>query len=278
MRTRSFFQAAFLAGVLATVSAGTVFAAPVTEEQARSIALDHAGVAAEQVAWIQTEQEHEDGQTVIHVEFVTTAYDEYDYEILVMDGKVLGADYEKKGPLAEGNGDSRMHLEAAKEKALNHAGLEADQVTFLKEKTGYDDGRGICKVEFYTEHFQKYDYKVDQATGEIVEWDYDADSRYARQDAALRKGTSAIAGTSGSGGKQETGKDGAVSLEDAKKAALKMAALTDSQVTWGRVHREYDDGRQVYKGEFYYQAMEYEFEVDALTGEIVDWEVERMDD
>ena len=49
-------------------------------------------------------------------------------------------------------------------------------------------------------------------------------------------------------------------------------------MTWGRVHKEYDDWRQIYKGEFYFHDMEYEFEVDALTGELVDWEVESIYD
>ena len=279
MKKKSFFRTICLAGAFGSVFAGTVFGAPVTEEQARSIALDHAGVETEQVAFIQTEQELEDGQTVINVEFVTTAYEEYDYQILAGDGKILGADYEKKGTLGQGK-DERITLEQAKEAVLKHAGLEADQETFLKEKLDLDDKRQRWKVEFYTEDFQKFDYEVDGETWEIVEWDYDADSRYARQDAALKAGRTPIAGSkpSGSASKSAGREDGAISLADAKAVALKMASLQDSQVTWGRVHKEYDDGRQIYKGEFYFQDMEYEFEVDALTGELVDWEVESIYD
>ena len=280
MMKKSFFQAAFLAGVLAVTCAGQVFAGPVTEDQAKTIAMEHAGVAPDQVSWIQTEQEMEDGQMVINVEFVTRDYGEYNYEILAGDGTVLGADYERKGVLEGDNAGGSISLEQAKEKALEHAGLEADQVTFLKEKSEQDDRRLEHKVEFYTAGFQKYEYKADAMTGEILEWDYDADSRHARQDAAIRKGQTAVAGTqtSGAAGQTTASKDGSVSLEDAKAIALKQAGLRDSQVTWGRVHKEYDDGRQIYKGEFYHDVMEYEFEVDVRTGEIVDWDVERIYD
>ena len=38
---------------------------------------------------------------------------------------------------------------------------------------------------------------------------------------------------------------------------------------------ELDDGRALYEGELRSGAMEYEFEIDAVTGAIVDWEADR---
>ena len=67
-------------------------------------------------------------------------------------------------------------------------------------------------------------------------------------------------------------------MEDAKTTALKRANLNDSQVTWGPVYKEHDDGRLIFKGEFYYNTLEYEFEIDATTGRIVDWDVESIYD
>ena len=115
MVKKSFFQAAFLAGVLAVTCAGQVFAGPVTEDQAKTIAMEHAGVAPDQVSWIQTEQEMEDGQMVINVEFVTRDYGEYNYEILAGDGTVLGADYERKGVLEGDNAGGSISMQVWKQ-------------------------------------------------------------------------------------------------------------------------------------------------------------------
>ena len=39
-----------------------------------------------------------------------------------------------------------------------------------------------------------------------------------------------------------------------------------------------DDGRTYYEGEAYANGYEYEFEVDAYTGAIIEWEVDETDD
>ena len=67
-------------------------------------------------------------------------------------------------------------------------------------------------------------------------------------------------------------------LEAAKAAALEKAGLKDTEVNWGRVHEDYEDGRLVYEGKFFHESEEYEFEADAVTGEIISWERENMFD
>lgn len=56
-----------------------------------------------------------------------------------------------------------------------------------------------------------------------------------------------------------------------------MAGLNDSDVRWGKVKQDYEDGRLIYEGEFYCNNMEYEFEIDAATGAIIDWDVDEDD-
>ena len=255
-----------------------VFAAPVTEEKAKSIALEHAGVKSEDVTFVLAEQEYDDGNLIFNVEFITKSNDKYDYEILADSGVVLAADFEKKLiPTADKNSQS-VTLEQAQAIALQNAGLKADQVTFLKQKTNWDDGMLVYEIEFYTSTYQKYDYDVDSQTGQIIAWDFDNDSVYARQDTALKNQQ---ANTSQSGRQQPESSAAAntsITLEEAKASALKQANLKNSQVTWGRVYKEYDDGRLIYKGEFYYNMLEYEFEIDAASGAVIDWDVESIFD
>ena len=41
------------------------------------------------------------------------------------------------------------------------------------------------------------------------------------------------------------------------------------------VHLDREHGRMVYEGEIYYNGWEYEFDIDAVTGEIVKWKMDR---
>ena len=65
---------------------------------------------------------------------------------------------------------------------------------------------------------------------------------------------------------------------EAKAAALEAAGLKESQVRGLRIHTDRDDGRTVYEGKFFYNDLEYEFEVDAASGRVTDWDVESIYD
>jgi len=269
-RKVSLFSVALTTMLLTSLFTMNVFADQITEEKAKSIALDHAGVSSTDVSYIYTELDYEKGQQIYNVEFMTNTYDEYDYEILMENGTIVAAYYEKKSRPLPGNKDNKeITIEQAKEFALKDADLKPEQVTFLKEKVDWNDGIKVYEVEFYTDTFQKYDYDIDAATGEVLAWDFDGDSAYARQDAVLRSQRKDT---------QKAATNDPLTLEDAKTTALKRANLNDSQVTWGPVYKEHDDGRLIFKGEFYYNTLEYEFEIDATTGRIVDWDVESIYD
>lgn len=167
-----------MAGLLTISTISNAFADQVTEENAKSIALEHAGVDTENVSFMIAEQDTEDGITVFEVEFVTKDYEKYEYEIQAEGGTVLSAQYERNTFPVSG---TEITLEEAKDSALAHAGLKADQVTFLKQESDIEDGRWFYEVEFYTDDYQKYEYDIDQKTGEIASWDYDSDSSSARR-------------------------------------------------------------------------------------------------
>ena len=62
---------------------------------------------------------------------------------------------------------------------------------------------------------------------------------------------------------------GYIGTEVAKNAALAHAGLTADQVTVSKVDFDVEDGRMVYEVEFWANNVEYEYDVDATTGEIV---------
>ena len=65
--------------------------------------------------------------------------------------------------------------------------------------------------------------------------------------------------------------------EEAMKAALDYAGLNAEQVTFTKVQRDRDDGRQVWEIEFISGGIEYEMDVDLITGRITDTDRDRFD-
>ncbi|MDE7266472.1 MAG: PepSY domain-containing protein [Lachnospiraceae bacterium] len=62
--------------------------------------------------------------------------------------------------------------------------------------------------------------------------------------------------------------DRQISLEDAKSAALADAGVSDADVIYTKQKSDYEDGIMVYDIEFYAGNMEYEYEINAATGEV----------
>lgn len=149
------------------------------------------------------------------------------------------------------NGET-ISEEKAKEIALSHAGLTADQVTFIKSGLDIDNNRKHYDIEFYTADHQEYDYEIDPASGAIIDYDYDAEY-YAQ-------------GT-------DTPEGEPISADEAKQIALNQvpgAAASDIR----EFKTDGYNNRMKYEGKIYYDQKEYEFEIDAYDGSIREWEVE----
>lgn len=70
---------------------------------------------------------------------------------------------------------------------------------------------------------------------------------------------------------------GVISAEKAKSIALSDAGLKESQVTIGKIKYEWDDGIQIYDVEFYQGYTEYEYEINATTGVIIEKDMDYDD-
>ena len=153
---------------------GTASGAYIGEARAQQIALNHAGLTASQVKFARTHLDWEYGRMVYEVEFYSSTYQEYDYEIDATTGTILSFDYDAEyyNPPASSNyiGEAR-----AQQIALNHAGLTSSQVSYLRCHLDWDDGRAEYQVEFIS-GLLEYDVEINATTGAII--GYDVDSIY----------------------------------------------------------------------------------------------------
>ena len=248
-------------------NSGNTVTTTITEAQAQQIALSHAGLSSSQVSFIRSKLDWDDGRRVYEVEFYNTSnYTEYDYEIDASSGDILSYDHEAEyyqrpstGTGSSGNSGNTVTTtitEAqAQQIALSHAGLSSSQVSFIRSKLDWDDGRRVYEVEFYnTSNYTEYDYEIDASSGDILSYDHDAEY-YQRP-------------STGTGNAGSSGGSAAISTEQAKQIALaRVPGATDI-----RIHLDRDDGRLEYEGSIYYGSWEYEFTIDATTGAIREWE------
>ena len=69
-----------------------------------------------------------------------------------------------------------------------------------------------------------------------------------------------------------TGIGNIITMEEAKEIALTDAGLTEANVTFVKTELDTDNGRQEYEIEFYSGNKEYDYEIDASTGEILSFD------
>lgn len=262
--------AAALAGCGNTPAADQT--AKISMEQAQTAALDAANIAAADADISSATLSEVAGVTCYKVEF-TSGDHTYAYSISAENGEVLEASYRDKNAapadstqtdtpasgatttpaqITPSTSTSTGAVDEAKaqEIALAHAGVNAADATITKSKLDYDDGRQVYELEWYA-NGAKYDYEVAVATGEIVNSGYEAKTLVGTRNSAT------------------------VSEATAKQTALaRVSGATEKDIYEWKL--DYDDGRPEYEGKIIYGGTEYEFTIDAASGNITEWDAEAL--
>lgn len=223
----------------------------ITADAAKKAAFDNAGVSAPAVSRLECELEWDDGRAIYEIEF-RSGTAKYEYEVDALTGKIVYENQKQaaSGGTAAGTGGNADYItaEAAKKAAFDDAGVTASDAGKLKCDLERDDGRVIYEIEFQAAGV-RYDYEIDARTGAVL-------------DREPEKNTGGNADAS------------YITAEQAKNTAINDAGVQASDVTMKKCKLDRDDGRMVYDIEFQIGRTEYEYEIDALTGRIVDKDVD----
>lgn len=146
----------------------------ITEAEARKIALMDAGLGEEEIRFLPTEYDWEDGAPVYEIEFFYDAT-KYEFDISMTTGDILSCSRKMKPAAPVNNVLNDVATpgsgeEAAINAALSHAGLRRDEVARLEVEVDDEDGRQVYEVEFYVESTE-YSYDIDAVSYEIVSWE-----------------------------------------------------------------------------------------------------------
>lgn len=153
-----------------------------------------------------------------------------------------------------------------KEIVLEKMNVGEDEVYF--ESIDLESDKNLYEVEIYYNN-NDYEFKIAAKEGKVIYTDYyapininnNADSNNSDNESANNK-----AGTTLNN----------VSLDDALNIALEDANANESDITIVKKQEDYDDGKLVYDIEFYYSGYEYDYEVRANDGLIIDFSKKRL--
>ena len=147
------------------------------EAKAKQIALDHAGLKENQVTFVHTKLDYDDGRWEYEVEFYAD-YTEYDYDINALTGDIISfdhdAEYYNNSSSTSQNNSDYIGEEKAKQIALDRAELSESEVVMKKCKLDSDDGRWEYEIEFYAGGYE-YEFEIDALNGTILSYDKDRD-------------------------------------------------------------------------------------------------------
>lgn len=234
----------------------------IDETAAKATALNAFGLTEDQAEGLLVIPSYDDGRFVYKVKFWAGST-EYFCEVDGA-GQLLKSEKEEhasSGTTASSGTD--VGLEAAKNAALKHAGLSADQVTGLTAKPDWEDGQRVYEVEFW-QGSTEYEYEIN-ADGTVRQ--FESEAHAAPTAITTNPGSTSVStgstGNTGSASSTDIGEAGA------KAAALSAAGLTESQVQNLYIERDWDDGRVEYEVKFLAGTTQYEYEIDGATGSIL---------
>lgn len=238
-------------------------------EKAREIALAQLpGATLKEIDF-----DYDDGM-VYEAELLKDGY-EYDLEIDALTGAVVKWEYEEDDhwsgthegapatePESSGSGtqttpspqpsqSQQQTTLITEQEAKNLVLAQVPGATIVEFERDTDDGRAIYKGEAVL-NGREYEFEIDASTSAFLKWDADD------VDDGWQGGSSSSAGQT--------------ALDEEGARALVLARIPGATIM--EFERESDDGRTIYKGEAVLDGWEYDFEIDAASGEFIKWEAD----
>lgn len=263
------------------ISAGAAYAGSVvsrnnliSQDAAENFTIVDAGVSRDDVSSLHSYLERNQGKYVYDVEFHVGDI-EYEYEVLAQDGSILekrvyneAANNGSVSNIVSNTVDSSSTEENAKGKAEAHS-VPLESSSGAVERPGKDSSDKT--VSSYSEH------SSEQGGAESAVNKQDQTDSLQQADASVTNHQEKDT-VSGELPKKKTAAGDYIGVERAKQIALDDAGFSENEVIFSTAKFEKDDDDDdeapEYEIEFFKDNVEYEYDIDALTGKILDFSSE----
>lgn len=245
---------------------------PVGKGQALAAAQAQAGALPQGVS-ADWDVDPELDETPAHYKVeLDTDLGDFEYKIDAYSGEVLSGPAGVQALLQAGGeqaeaGGAYIGEQAAKAKALAHAGVTEAQTVYCNVWLEYDDGLPECyEVEFEADGVE-YEYELGLLDGAVLKCERETHGQHddhhsdSQHDDHHSYDYSAAQGA-----------DPGANIGAAKKAALAHAGVSEEQADKMKVEADYDNGRLEYEVEFEAGGRKYKYVIDGATVEILEFE------
>ena len=262
-----------------TITAGAVALAAgcgsrmVDRKEALEYALADAGLTAGDISITRQELEKTDGKNQYEIEFTSGGYG-YSYEIDAFSGAVTGVSIlaisgnQEGGDVGQSNGQqSRESGESGQPNG--HQSPEPGESSQSAGQQSQESGESGQPAGQQSQESGESGQTAGQQSRESGESGQTA-GQQSQESGKPDQGSRESVQPSGAG--DQTGQ--VDTMDSAKVIALTDAGLTEEEVTFTKEKLDWDDGVAVYDIDFYTADREYEYEINAATGVIMDRSVE----
>ncbi|MBS1411817.1 MAG: hypothetical protein HPZ00_00680 [Christensenellaceae bacterium] len=254
---------------------------------------------------IEFEMDWEDGRMVYEGEAYLDGV-EYDFEVDALTGEIIKWKQDGHGSGALNPDEDYLSLEEAKNNIL---GKLPGGAVISSIKLDYDDGRAVYEADAYADS-TVYDIEIDAVTGDTVKWEEENHGgQQGSQNISAEQAREIILAEFPGGqiieleSEADDGKYEGEIIADGTKYEFEISARTGEIIKLEKEHAvqqpkitreqaislineklpgctiielklDEDDGVPEYEGEAVLNGREYEFTINAVTGNITEWEVE----
>ena len=256
----------------------------ISQDAAENFAIVDANVSRDNVSSLHSHLERDQGRYVYDVEFHVGDI-EYEYEILAQDGSILEKRIDNEarnnGTLSNafsGQRDSSSSGENAKGKAGDR-NVPSEGSSGIVESSDQDSSSGIVEGADQGASDETASSDHGRAENVLSKTEQTDDSQKADASVTNHQEKDTV---SGELTKKKTAAGDYIGVERAKQIALDDAGFSENEVIFSTAKFEKDDDDDdeapEYEIEFFKGNVEYEYDIDALTGKILDFSSEIDDD
>lgn len=211
-------------------------------ERATNVALQNAGYTESEVTGLRGHYDRDDNLKIYEIEFYADGF-EYDYKVAAEDGTILEANRELTNQINGGT-------------------------------TGQNSSQGIT-----SENNQQSGNSSNNQSDNSSQTQNNQSSSAGQSQTQQSSGSSQAQQSSGSSQGQQTADSSQyIGTEKAKQIALNHAGVSSSSATFTKTKLDRDDGIYVYEIEFISGEIDYDYEINATTGNVISFDTESIYD
>ena len=139
------------------------------------------------------------------------------------------------------------------------------------ESIDFEMDKSVYEVEVYYQN-RDYEYKIDAKDGKIIYTDFNTTDSITNDNSSNNNNSNNNSNTNGSSNNGNNATTASIPLDEAKNIALTHANLTEDAVSLLRTEQEYENGVLVYEIDFTSGDYEYDYKINANTGEVVSYD------